>query len=157
MNSIEIQAILPTFLLILGGKKMLLDYYKSLPDYISTIQLIELFEEFLFSISSRTIDVEIALESLFELSDRQWHTYELLDSDVKSEIETWIIGICNKESINEIELIASIIGRLGLVKVYKHLENLLNNDNVKNEVRIVIQETVAELDGHVEDPYFRMK
>ncbi|MFF2911172.1 RHS repeat-associated core domain-containing protein [Paenibacillus sp. NPDC057934] len=79
-NSIEIQAILPTFLLILGGEKMLLNYYKSLPDYMSTIQLKELFEEFLFSISSRTIDVEMALESLIELSDRQWHTYELLDS-----------------------------------------------------------------------------
>ncbi|MNC62510.1 hypothetical protein D3C75_1125380 [compost metagenome] len=75
---------------------------------------------------------------------------------MKNEIETWIISICNKESINDIELISSIIGRLGLEKVYKHLENLLN-DNLKNEVRIIIQQTIAELDGHAEDPYFGMK
>jgi len=135
---------------------MLLDYYKSLPDYISVTQLKELFEEFLSTINSHIDDVGIVLESLLELSDRQWHTYELLDSDVKNKMETWLIGICNKDSINDIETISSIIGRLGLINAYKHLTNLLN-DNLKNEIRIVIQETIAELDGHVEDPYFGMK
>ncbi|MEK4472926.1 hypothetical protein NSQ91_06905 [Paenibacillus sp. FSL R7-0048] len=134
----------------------MLDYYKSLPDYISTTQLRELFEEFISSNSSNKNDIGVALESLVELADRQWHTYELIDSELRNRVEEWIIGICNKESLHDIELISLIIGRLGLVKVYIHLKNLLTG-NVRNEIRTVIHEIIDELDGHVDDPYHGMK
>lgn len=134
----------------------MLNYYRSLPDYISTTQLIDLFEEFLSINSSDNFDKAIALESLLELSDRQWHTYELLDGDLKNKIESWVILNFNKDSIHDIDLISSITGRLGLVKVYLQLKKLLNGD-VNNETKKVIQETIAELDGHVDDPYFGMK
>lgn len=134
----------------------MLDYFKSLPDYMSTTQLRELFNEFLSSNSLNDNEIGVALESLVELADRQWHTYELLDFDLRNEIEEWLIGICNKESIHDIELISLIIGRLGLVKVYIHLKNLLN-ENVSDDIKTVIHEMVDELDGHVQDPYHGMK
>ncbi|MGG1636011.1 hypothetical protein MHH56_19065 [Paenibacillus sp. FSL K6-3182] len=134
----------------------MLEYYKSLPDYISTSRLKELFEELVTKIKLQAFSVEEALEALLELSDRQWHAYELLDNNLKNEIENWILSNWNKESINDVEFISSIIGRLGLTKAYKYMKSLLN-ENLRNEIRSVIEEAIADLDGHVEDPYFGMK
>ncbi|WP_053376559.1 hypothetical protein [Paenibacillus sp. FJAT-27812] len=113
----------------------------------------ELFEEFILESKSQTNEVEETLAALLELSDRQWHTYELLDNVIKNEVENWIISKCKKESFNAIDLITLIIGRLGLVKAYEHVKSLL--DDLANEIRATIQETVAELDGHVEDPWMK--
>jgi hypothetical protein len=117
-------------------------------------RLKELFEEFILKTKSQTMEVEEALEALLELSDRQWHTYELLDNIVRNELENWIISKCNKESINVVDLTTLIIGRLGLVKAYEHVKSLLDED-LANEIRATIQETVAERDGHVEDPWMK--
>lgn len=134
----------------------MLEHYRSLPDSMPSSRLKELFEEFILKTKSQTNEVEETLEALLELSDRQWHTYELLDNIVKNEVENWIISKCNKESFNVVDLITLIIGRLGLVKAYEHVKSLLDED-LANEIRATIQETVAELDGHVEDPYFGMR
>jgi hypothetical protein len=123
---------------------------------MSAPKIRELFEEFISITNSQNIDIEGALEALLELSDRQWHTYELLDSNVKNKVELWIISICNKESIENIDFITSIVGRLGLVKAFEYMKNLLDG-NLTNEIRVIIHEAITELDGHVEDPYFGMK
>lgn len=134
----------------------MLEYYKSMPDYMPVVQLKELFEEFISNTSSQNYDVEEALESLLELADRQWHSYEMLDMNVSNQVETWIISNCNKDSINNVEFMTLIIGRLGLVKAFEYVKSLLDEDLI-SEIRKIIHETINELDGHVEDPYFGMK
>jgi hypothetical protein len=134
----------------------MLEYYKSMPDYLPVIQLKELFEEFLTIVSSIKYEYEEALESLLELADRQWHTYEMLDMNVRNQVETWLISIFNKDSINGVEYVTLIIGRLGLLKVFEYVKKLLEED-LTREIRVIIHETIKELEGHVENPYFGMK
>ena len=48
------------------------------------IELIDLAEKV-----NRANDEKIS-EALYELSDRQWHTYEMLKDTIKERIENWI-------------------------------------------------------------------
>ena len=134
----------------------MLKYYKALPDYMPVDELKKLFCDFLSHVMSSEYDLVEALESLLELTDRQWHTYELLAQDIKDEIEDWLIGVNNFDSKEVIEYVTSIIGQLGLVKLYAIIKSSVK-DNLKKEVQQVIEETIKEIDGHVEDPYFGMK
>lgn len=134
----------------------MLEYYRSLPDYMSVDELKKLFSSFLSEIRTTNSNLEESLESLLELADRQWHTYELLDEDVKREIEEWLLSIIDFDSDEIIEYLTLIVGRLGLSKLYVTIKSSLTS-NLKKEVRQIIEETVNEIDGHVEDPYYGMR
>lgn len=135
---------------------MMLEFYRALPDYMPVEELKKLFYDFLNRVMASEYDLVEALESLLELADRQWHTYELLDQDIKNEIEDWLISVNDFNSEEVIEYVTSIIGRLGLVKLYAIVKASLKN-NLRKEVQKVIEETVKEIDEHAEDPYFGMK
>ena len=64
------------------------EYFK-LPESMNAKELKKCFLEFLAYYTNRTSEENIvyALDELMELADRQWHTYELLDDDVKYQIE----------------------------------------------------------------------
>lgn len=134
----------------------MLEYYKNLPDYMSVDELKKLFNNFKSNVEDNEYDVGEVLESLLELADRQWHTYELLDNDIRDEIENWLLSINDIDSEDVIEYITLIVGRLGLVKLYETIKDALSV-NLKKEVRQIIIETVKEMDGHVENPFYGMK
>lgn len=135
---------------------MMIEYYKSLPDYMSVDELKKLFSSFLSEVKTQNSYLEESLESLLELADRQWHTYELLNADLKKEIEEWLLSIIDFDSDEVTEYLTLIVGRLGLSRLYDTIKSSLTG-NLKKEVRQKIVEIVDEIDGHVEDPYFGMK
>ncbi len=134
----------------------MIEYYKSLPDYMSVDELKNLFNSFLSNVRDSKYDLGDALESLLELADRQWHTYELLNEDIKCEIEDWLISIVNSDSKEITEYTTLIIARLGLSRLYGTIKASLAG-NLREEVRQIITEIINEVDGHVEDPYYGMR
>ncbi|HEX3029391.1 MAG TPA: hypothetical protein VHT34_08830 [Clostridia bacterium] len=134
----------------------MIEYYKSLPDYMSVDELKMLISSFLSEVKTTNSDLVESLESLLELADRQWHTYELLNEDLKTEVEEWLLSIIDFHSDEIIEYLTLIVGRLGLSKLYATIKNSLTG-NLKKEVRQKIEEIVDEIDGHVEDPYYGMR
>lgn len=132
------------------------DYYQNLPDYMSTDELKVEFNNFLKNIEANEYDLLDALQSLIELADRQWHTYELINEMLKEKIEDWLMRVIDFNSEEIIEYETSVIGRLGLSKLFSLMKDALSSD-LKNEVRQIIVETIAEIGDHVIDPYHGMK
>lgn len=81
------------------------------------------FFEFLICYSNDTTEhnVNYALDELFELADRQWNTYELIDSEVKCQVEKYIMSIIDFENEEAMEPILCIIPRLGLKNLFQYL------------------------------------
>lgn len=132
------------------------DYFQNLPDYMSTDELKVEFNNFVKSIEANDYELLDALQSLIELADRQWHTYELIDEMLKEIIEDWLIRVIDFNSEEIIEYETSVIGRLGLSKLFSLMKEALSTD-LKKEVRQIIDETIAEIGDHVIDPYHGMK
>ncbi len=102
-------------------------------------------------------DVLKVSEELVELSDEQWHTYKLIDSDIRDDIESWIEKTFDLTSIRYIENIVFIIAHLGLKKSFKLLEKSLELEmELDNEVYREIKEAVEELRDNIDNPYSGM-
>lgn len=137
--------------------KLILEDYSCLPDYMTTGELEKYFKELInwAETVDRVNDVKIS-EALYELSDRQWHTYEVLSDSLKVQIENWINKVWNTKSLELIENITSIIGNLGLVQSYELVKRSIDED-ISSEIKQVLEATIKEINGHIGDPYFSMK
>jgi len=137
--------------------KLLLDDYADLPDYMTTEELEKHFTELidLAEKVSRVNDEKVS-QALYELSDRQWHTYEMLSDTIKEKIEYWINKAWNTKSTELIENITSIIGRLGLVESFELVKKSINED-ISDEIKEILEITIKEINGHIDDPYYSMK
>ncbi len=135
---------------------MKLEYYQSLPDYMAVKELKILFRNILSEIKNSNSNLEESLGILLELADRQWHTYEVLDEPIKSELEEWLLSIIDFDSDEIIDYLTLIMCRLGLSNLYVAIKNSLKS-NLKKEVRKIIEEIVNEIDGHEGDPYYGMR
>ncbi len=102
-------------------------------------------------------DVLKATEELAELSDEQWHKYQLIDSETKEAIESWIEKTFDITSIRYIENVIFIIAHLGLEESFKLLENALEHEfEIDKEIYTEIKEAVDELRDHIDNPYSGM-
>src|SRR5260221_238231 len=64
--------------------------YMNLPDGMEVPDVASEFERLLSEAEQPgTFSVPVA-EALWQLADRQWHTYELLRPDLRSRVESWI-------------------------------------------------------------------
>jgi hypothetical protein len=125
----------------------------SLPDYLPTDEIKVWFNKLLNE--SGSWEKEKVIDCLFELSDRQWHTYELLDETVKSRITSWIES--NWEgNLDFIESIAGIVGMLGLENIYLKIKSLLS-DPIGSDLKRGIEKIIAEFGDSVADPYISLK
>lgn len=136
---------------------MLLEDYADLPDYMTTDELEKHFIELIdFAGKVSEVNDEKISEALYELSDRQWHTYEILSDALKKKIEDWINKSWNTKSPELIENITSIIGRLGLAKSFELVKKTINED-ISDEIKEILETTIKEINGHIDDPYYSMK
>lgn len=132
------------------------EFYK-LPDYIKCDELKEKFIEFLVRYNNNTTNANInyALDELSELSDRQWHTYEILDDEITTQIENYLFLVINLENESIMDSIIYIIPRLGLEKTFLYLlekkASIANKNVVQN-----IHEAEMEYGKNVSNPYANM-
>ena len=132
-------------------------HFHELPDSIEGEKLKEYFVEFLvcYCNNTDTSNVYYALSELLELSDRQWCTYELLDNEIREQLEKYLKSIIDFENEEIMDCILCIIPRLGLGNLFRYI--LENKMNVHNEsVLHNILESEIEYGKEVDNPYFGM-
>ncbi|UZE19478.1 hypothetical protein LOY70_07730 [Pseudomonas sp. B21-054] len=132
------------------------EYYVALPDSMTDKELDVEFTELLDGFESQSVGQSDFVKSLLELSDRQWHTYNVLDVGIRERVEDCLISVWNGCDRVLVEDIISIMVRLGLEKIRVFLCSCSSID-VSPEVFNEISLALSELGGSVEDPYRGMR
>lgn len=131
--------------------------FHELPDSMASGSLKQCFIQFLIYYSNHTdvTNVCYALSELLELADRQWHTYELLDKDIKEQLERYLKSVIDLENEEIMDYILCIIPRIGMGSLFDYI--LLNKSNIHNKVVLEnICECETEYDKDVNNPYAGM-
>lgn len=89
---------------------------------------------------------------LSDLSDRQWHTYTLLSSELQTRIESLLISIWNGRDLKSVEIILYITAHLGLDGLFSFICSQDNN-SLSPEVIDEIKSAIAEFGTSVGDPF----
>ena len=143
----------------------LYNYYKSLPDYLSVEEVRKHIQNLLEVFEDNRTDMGDFIKSLKQLSDRQWHTYTLLDSELRSKIDTIISSIMMQKDFYHIDLllfrnVLSTIGNLGLTKSYNLLRTSVYesaDSEKKHEIKRLVDQIEKFSNGDVEDLYSDLK
>lgn len=129
--------------------------YQDLPDYMDTETLKTLFIHIL-SNDLYYQDQNRVLNNIYELAERYWHTYELIDNELKDKISDFIIKRIDQNSVENIDIILSIIPLLGLSEVLNEI--IANKDLIKKEeIYALLYEAYNEYGYTVDDPHSGMK
>ncbi|AHG43554.1 hypothetical protein N018_11175 [Pseudomonas syringae CC1557] len=131
-------------------------YYAGLPDFMTSKDVNAELLELLGSLGSRDFNIAEFVKSLLELSDRQWHTYDVLDASLKERIEQCLISIWDGHDLELAEDVIDIMVRLGLERISAFLGSRSLRD-VSPEVFNEISLALSELGGSVSDPYSGMR
>ena len=144
----------------------MLKNYNELPDYMNVKDIHRLFDDLMNAVDeSPNTDSVTIVNGLWELADRQWHTYTLLEPRTKERIENYINNILlskiwKDKPIIFLRRILSIIGNLGLQKNYELVREMLDQ-NTESETKRTIKEFIVGVEKHkkgrVEDPYITLK
>ncbi|MDE1376322.1 hypothetical protein [Bacillus licheniformis] len=128
--------------------------FDELPDSLSKDTLEKYFNQIvdIYESAKDNVNYIELLEAIYQLSERQWHTYKILDDKIKHKIDTLIKNILDVNSYDLIDNATSIIAYLGLPERIKALQEMIK-ENPSEEVRELIEETIEELEGNVENPY----
>jgi hypothetical protein len=138
------------------------EYYNNLPDYLPVDELKLHFQTLLKAYERQDVDLSGFIKSLWQLSDRQWHTYPLLDPELKSSIDAVISKILKQKAWARSDLricrnTLTIIGNLGLRNSYDLLLTSIIqslDDEKKQDVKRLEDEIERFRDGKVENLYF---
>ncbi len=135
-----------------------LDKYANPPEGIGPSECKALFNEFLDLLLPKLLkELRLMFEALAELADRQWHTYEPLDSETKKRIEVWISQNWEHHSIEITESILSIIYLIGLTGTCQMLQDSLS-EKISDKVKELIIETFDEYGtDNISDPWSDLK
>jgi len=128
-----------------------LDYYRNLPDVMSSTEVAAEFAEILSDpdcahISHDTVAV------LSELSERQWNTYTLLGNHVRGEVERLLEKFWRDDDADLAEVLFGVAGRLGVASFLSFV-SLRGVARMSAAVQFVVVECVAELQETIADPY----
>ncbi|MNN40563.1 hypothetical protein D3C81_1546420 [compost metagenome] len=131
-------------------------YYQSLPDSMPVEDVAKEFHELLIEKPfSGKLKFDF-LQALLVLSDRQWHTYELLCEPLKTQIEKVLISEWDGFDFDFSEGSIVVAAHLGLAGLFDFISNQ-NVSELSSEVAIEIKEAIAELGSNIADPYSGMK
>ena len=131
--------------------KELLFQIKQLSDYPDQIEIDNYFN---ILIKNSITDLESAFISMWELSDRQWHTYEMIRYEIKIKIEKWIIKNIDFRNKKIISRACGIIGMLGLNESFEWLKK--NKGETVDEIKKEIEDFINEVSDSVDNPYSGM-
>src|SRR5690606_21754149 len=95
------------------------EYYGNLPDVLPQQQIEAEFVAVLAADATSHAN-EIA-EALFELSDRQWHTYEMASEQLRQDAASMILLIWDANDADRAESLLATIGMLGLGDAFRQL------------------------------------
>ncbi|GIN44688.1 hypothetical protein [Bacillus paralicheniformis] len=128
--------------------------FDELPDSLSEDTLEKYFNQIvdIYESAKDNVNYIELSEAIYQLSERQWNTYKILDEKIKHKIDILIKNILDANSYDLIDNATSIIAYLGLPESFKALQEMIK-ENPSEEVRELIEETIEELEGNFENPY----
>lgn len=131
-----------------------IDYYEDLPDSISQEELNQEFAEVLAA--NLKNDADLVSEALFALSERQWNTYELAESQLRVDVSALVFKLWDDDDANRAELLLGVISRMGLGEVLRQLRSK-DLSSFSSDVRNALAEAISEFGDTVDDPFSGMK
>lgn len=132
------------------------EYYASLPDFMTKEELETAFTELLDEFEPEKNGSAVLIKSLVQLSERQWHTYSLLDDSLRERIEHCLLCLWSGHDLKQAEEVISIMASLGLEAINTFLASRSPKD-VSPEVFNEISLALSELGSSVSDPYIGMR
>lgn len=131
--------------------------YAELPDSMNQESVLALFTELLdFLDAESRWDRDDVVDALYELADRQWHTYSLLNPDLRNRVERWIFENWCVDEVPFVESVTGIVPLLGLKNVVKLFEQTLN-ESLNQDVREELQCALEEYGENVGNPYAEIR
>jgi hypothetical protein len=136
-------------------KQAFLKYYQSLPETMP-IESVKNEINTLLDTAGQEKKLRVSVfNALYELADRQYHTYSHLDRYTKDKIIHWLL---QNWEIDEIllESIGMIAGGIGLPEI---LQVLKKNKTEKLPQKSIdrLEEIINEIEAHCDDPYHDLK
>ena len=119
------------------------EYYASLPDFMTKEGLEMAFAELLNEFEPEKNGSAELIKSLVQLSERQWHTYSLLDDSLRERIEHCLLSLWNGHDLEQAEEVISIMASLGLESINAFLASRSPEDvspEVFNEISLALSE-----------------
>ena len=134
--------------------------YKDLPDVLEPTVVRSFFEELLTM--PKPLGEEQSLEmamAFLELSDRQWHTYKVLDDSTRQALDCWIISNWDCSSEKMTGYLLGVIGSVGLPKSFEFMKEALQTKipPFSLAVRTEIERAIDDFGSTVENPYSGME
>ncbi|MBD8032189.1 hypothetical protein [Solibacillus merdavium] len=127
--------------------------FDELPDYLSEEILKMYFEQVIDYYENNGDISKIDLsEAIYQLAERQWHTYKYLDEKIKDKVDSIVQEILDPNSYELMDNVTSIIAYLGLSNSFQTLKEI-DSTSLSINVKEVIEETINELDGNIGNPY----
>lgn len=127
-----------------------IQYYEELPDRLEPAQLRDEFAAVLATDPSR--EASSIAAALFELSERQWNTYELASEGLRRDISTMVLQIWDDQDLDRAECLLGVISRIGLGGALRHLQQK-DASSFSVSVRNALEGAIAEFGDTVDDPY----
>ena len=137
---------------------MIMTDYSALPDYMNKEDLQKYFLEYLDNYAAGTgwADRNKALKDLLELSDRQWHTYELIDAGIKESLTKFLMTLIDLNDKESLSGILTVTCYLGLEDVYNYVIGS-KAKIIDPQVLAVVSDTEKEIGDTISDPYSGMR
>ncbi|ATH92792.1 hypothetical protein [Bacillus glycinifermentans] len=125
--------------------------FDELPDSLSEDTLEKYFNQMIemYESTKGTVSKIELSEAIYQLSERQWHTYKILNGKIKHKVDILIKNILDVNSYDLIDNATSIIAYLGLPESFQALQEMMIEEKFSDEVK----ELIEELEGNVENPY----
>jgi hypothetical protein len=130
-------------------------HYMNLPDGMEAADVASEFEFLLAEAERPGVLCVPVVEALWQLADRQWHTYELLRPDLLSRVEGWLRQHWSSDP-EFIRWVGGIAGQLGLPGVLPLLEGTAREFS-ETQFGREISQTLREITPHIDDPYWSMR
>lgn len=94
--------------------------------------------------------------ALWEMADRQWHTYERLEPVLRGRLDDWIERSWDPTNLRLVRRVLGTIGMIGLPRSMDLVRKSLEED-LDPAIREEIEGAIREFGDTVDDPYSGMK
>ena len=133
---------------------MSIEEIEKLSDVLPMEVLALLFQNVLNEFEIIKIDKREFLLILSQLTDRQVMTYELLESEIRNNIDEVLCKLWNTESYEDVDIILSIVVNLGLKNCFQIIKDSIHqNKNINEIILNEIIETIDEVGENILNPY----
>lgn len=135
-----------------------LEKVKELPDFLPSETLKLWFQDVMDNYNSNKCDKNSFLQILSELMDRQVLTYELLDINVRRDIDLALCKLWNTDSYDDVDIILSIVVNLGLNHCFDKIkESVSQKEIIDGKILEEIRDTIEEVGDSILNPYSKLE